>query len=64
MISFICGISHKYDTNQHTYKKKHNKMETDSVIQQTDLWWSMGRRSGGGKDWEIGISRGELLHIG
>ena len=30
--------------------------------QRTDLWQPRGRRSGGGMDWEFGISRCKLLY--
>ena len=32
--------------------------------QRTDLWLPKGRGSGGGKDWEFGISRCKLACIG
>ena len=48
----------KYNTNEHIYKT-----EMDSQIQRTDLWLPRGRRDGGGKDWEFGISRCKLLYI-
>ena len=50
----------KYDTNELISKTK-----TGSQTQRTDLWLPKGKReSRGGKDWEFGISRGKLLHIG
>ena len=48
----------KYDTNELI-----NKSETDSQTERTDLWLPRGRVCGGGKDWEFGISRCELLYI-
>ena len=41
----------KYGTNEPIYKT-----ETDSQTQRTDLWLSRGG-SGGGIDWEFGVSR-------
>ena len=49
----------KYYTNQHIYET-----ETDSQISRTDLWLPRGMASGGGKDWEFGISRCKLLYTG
>ena len=46
----------KYDTNELIY-------ETDSQTQRIDLWlprWG----GGGGKDWELGVSRCKLVYIG
>ena len=48
----------KYDTNEPIYKT-----ETDSQTQRTD-WWLPRGRSGGGMEWEFGISRCKLLYIG
>ena len=41
----------KYDTNELIYET------------ETDLWLPRGRRGGGRKDWEFGISRCKLLYI-
>ena len=41
----------KYDTNELIYET------------ETDLWLPRGRGSGGGMDWEFGISRCKLLYI-
>ena len=38
--------------------------ETDSQTERTDLWLPRGKGVGGGKDWEFGVSRFKLLHIG
>ena len=48
----------KYDTNEQVYET-----ETDSQTQRADLWLP-GGGAGGGKDWEVGISRCKLLHTG
>ena len=48
----------KYDTNEPIYKT-----ETESQTWRTDLWLPRWRHRGG-RDWEFGISRYELLHIG
>ena len=47
-----------YETNELIYKK-----ETDSQTQRTDFWLPKVRGSGGGMDWEFGISRCKLLYI-
>ena len=47
----------KYDTSEHIYET-----EIDSQTYRTDLWLLRG--CGRGKDWESGISRCKLLHIG
>ena len=44
----------KYKTNEHNYK-------TDSQTQKIDLELQRGE---GGKDWELGVSRGKLVYIG
>ena len=36
----------------------------NSQIKRTELWLPRVRQSGGGKDWEFGISRCKLLYIG
>ena len=36
----------------------------NSQIKRTDLWLPRVRQSGGGKDWESGISRCKLLYTG
>ena len=46
----------KYDTNELIY-------ETETDSERTDLWLPRGRMSGGGMDWELGISRCKLLYI-
>ena len=51
--------SPKYNTNEYVYTT-----ETDSQTQRTDLWLPRGRGFGGEKDWEFGISRCKLVHIG
>ena len=38
--------------------------ETDSQRQRADWWWPRQRGSGGGQDWESGISRCKLAYIG
>ena len=48
-----------YDTNELIYET-----ETDLQTQRTDLWLPRGRRGWEGKDWEFGISRCKLLHVG
>ena len=47
----------KYDTNEHIYET-----ETDSHIQRTDLWLPRRGGGGGGKDWDLGISRCKLIY--
>ena len=44
-----------YDTNGLVYE-----IGTDSQTQRTDLWLTKGKRSGGGEDWEFGISKCKL----
>ena len=41
------------------------KYDTDELIYETetDLWLPRGRRGGGRKDWEFGISRYKLFYI-
>ena len=46
----------KYDTNELIYKR-----ESNTKTERTDLWLPKGRQE---KDWEFGISRSKLLHIG
>ena len=48
----------KYDTNEPIYET-----ETDLQTQRTDLWLPRGRGSGGGMEWEFGISRCKLVYI-
>ena len=47
----------KHDTNELLYKS-----ETDSQTERAD-WGCQGGRGWGGLEWEIGVSRGMLLHI-
>ena len=49
----------EYDANELIYET-----ETDAQTQRTDLRLPRGRGGRGGKDWEFGISRCELSHIG
>ena len=49
----------KYGTNELSYTA-----ETDSQTQRTDLWLPSRRGSGGGSDWEFGVSRCKLLYKG
>ena len=49
----------KYNINQHIYETK-----THSQIWRTDLWLLRGREGRRGRDWEFGVSRDKLLHIG
>ena len=39
-----------------------HKIETDSQTYRTEAWWP--RQGGGKKDWELGISRCQLLYTG
>ena len=47
----------KYDTNEVIHE-----METDSQTQRTDLWIAKEEGSGGGMEWEFGISRYKLVY--
>ena len=47
----------KCDTNEPIYET-----ETDSQTQRIDLWLPRGMGSGGGMDWEFGISSCKLLY--
>ena len=49
----------KYNINQHIYETK-----THSQIWRTDLWLLRGREGRRGRDWEFGVRRDKLLHIG
>ena len=46
----------KYDTNE-------DICETDSQTQSTDIWLPKGERGAGGKDWEVGIGRYNLVYM-
>ena len=49
-----------YDTNECIYK-----IQTDSQTQRTDLWLPRGMEKGvGWMDWEFGVSKCKLLHLG
>ena len=59
MITLICGIYLKNDTNELIYIT-----ETDSQISKTKLWLPKGKRgTGGGIDLEFGINVYILLYI-
>ena len=47
----------KYDTNELIYKHKQTHIEKRLVVAVT------GRDSGGGIDWEFGVTKCKLLHI-
>ena len=38
--------------------------QKETQTQRTDLWLPRGRREGGGKEWEFGVSRCKLLYLG
>ena len=47
----------KYDTNELIYKQKQTHRERRLAVALT------GRASGGGIDWEFGVTKCKLLHI-
>ena len=57
MISFLCGILKKKDTNELIYKT-----ETDSQTQKTNLWLPKWK-AGGGINEQFTINTDTLLYV-
>ena len=56
MISLICGIENRTQMHQFTEQRETHRYENGVVV-------TKGEKGGREVDWELGVSRCELLHL-